>query len=244
MRVADNGADAMSAPANYADLFSRYYSYVVTLVRRAGIEPSRVEDVAMEIMTRFYERDFLTEFDPTLVFHYDGEDRPARFKSFFTKIVLVYLRGHVDKQRRLATRELLLCDRPIGSNSASQAPGNATWIEVFGESVDGADDEVLASLSEQELVDRLRAYIAEVPRRSPYDTCDLVALFDAVVAQVRAEGAWNVTALRQHFGISSTAMHSWMWWLRTNLAAALDRPVPAKRARTVRPRPARQAGPA
>ncbi len=224
--------DHVSAPADYAELFSKYYDYVVTLVRRSGVETSRAEDVASEILLRFYERDLLGEFDPTMVFHYDGQDRPARFKSFLTKIVLTYLRGHKDKHWRLASRELLICDMQIGSFPAYQS-----WVEVFGESVPSCDTDILDVAAEQALVDRLRAHIAAVPRRSKFDTCDLVALFDAVVAQIRADGQWNIPALRRQFGISSTAMHSWMWWLRANLAAALDRPVPPKRPRTVRQRP-------
>jgi len=230
VKIADNGVDYVSAPADYAELFEIYYDYVVTLVRRMGIEESRKEDVASEILLRFMERDFLAEFDPTMVFHYDGQDRPARFKSFLTKFVLIYVRGHKDKQQRQSGRELLICDRPIGANA------DATWIDVFGDAVDGADADVLAVLDEQALVDQLRDYVAAVPRRSQFDTCDLVKLFDAVVAQVREEGAWNVTELRRQFGISSTAMHSWLWWLRTNLAHALGRPVPAKRPRTVKQR--------
>ncbi len=234
MRCSDNGVDPMAAPADYADLFRCYYDYMVTLVRRAGIESSRAEDVAMEILTRFFERDFLNEFDPSLVFHYDGQDRPARFKSFLTKFVLTYVRGHKDKQARLTGRELLICDRPLLAADAGGAR-EISWIDVFGDQSPGADVDIIEALGEQERVDRWRAYIAQVPRRSQWDTCDLVALFDAVVEQVRADGAWNATELRHRFNISSTAMHSWLWWLRANLAAADGRPVPAKRPRTVRP---------
>lgn len=228
MNIAANGADPVSAPANYADLFQQYYGYVVSLVRRSGIEISRAEDVASEILLRFFERDFLNVFDPTLVFHYQGRAHPARFKSFLTKFVLTYLRGHIDRQDRLHRRELLLCDNPVA------ATGVTCWLDVFGDTVDGPDSEIFAFLEEQELVARLRRHIAGVPKRSALDTCDLVALFDAVIEQIRTDGRWNITSLRRRFGVSSTAMHSWMWWLRTNIAAALRRPVPAKRPRTLR----------
>lgn len=224
MKIADNGVDHASAPADYAELFEKYYQYVVTIVRRMGIWPVHAEDVACEILLRFYERDFLSKFDPTMVFEYEGQERPARFKSFLTKFVMTYVRGHYDKQQRRADREVLLCDRPIGN-------GTDTWINLFGDTVDAVDADVIEALSENELVTRLREYIKTVPRRSKYDTCDLVALFDAVVKQIHTDGKYNITALRGVFGISSTAMHSWMWWLRANIATALDRPVPAKRFR-------------
>lgn len=225
MGAAINGVDYVSAPRDYADLFRIYYEYVVAVVRRAGIEASRAEDVASEILLRFYERDFLSKFDPTLVFKYGGEDRPARFKSFLTKFVLIYARGHFDKQQRTAHREILVCNRPMGDRDTTD------WFEIFGGTVDGADLEVLEALEEKDLVQHLRAYVAQVPRRSSFDACDLVLLFDAVIDQIRTQGSWDIAALRAHFGISSTAMHSWMWWLRANLADALGRPVPAKRPR-------------
>ncbi len=235
MRIADNGVDFMSAPTDYAELFQKYYRYVVILVRRCGIDDSRKEDVASDILLRFFERDFLNKFDPTMVFNHDGQDRPARFKSFLTKFVLVYLRGYKDKQFRQSSRELLLCDMPLTSTRLGW-PGdsNSTWLEVFGTPEPGADTDVLADMDEQLLVDELRAYIKQVPRRSQFDTCDLLALFDSVIRQVREQGTWNVNELRAEFNVSATAMHSWLWWLRANLAAALGRPVPAKRPRTVK----------
>jgi DNA-directed RNA polymerase specialized sigma24 family protein len=229
VKTAEQGADYVSAPRDYAALFEQYYQYVVALVRRLGIDDSRKEDVASEILLRFLERDFLNKFDPTLVFHYDGEDRPAKFKSFLTKFVMVYVRGHWDRQHRLNTRELLMCDRPVGKDDNTVA-----WVEVFGGNDPAAEDDVIDILDEQDLVDEMRAYILRVPRRSRYDSCDLVALFDEVIRHIRETGTWNVVELREHFGVSATAMHSWMWWLRANLADALGRPVPPKRPRTKR----------
>lgn len=228
MTVKDNGADTVSAPADYAALYTQYWDYVLTLVRRFGFEENRREDVAAEILLRFYERDFLAVFDPTLVFEYQGEQRPARFKSFLTKFVLTYLRGLRDKQRRQTNREKLICDTVVGHQEDN------AWIDVFGETVPGADETALGRLEEEELVQRLREYIKGVPRRSDYDTCDLLALYDAVIVQIRDRGEYTVADLRVMFGISSTAMHSWLWWLKENLAAALDRPVPPKRPRVVK----------
>ncbi len=236
--MSDNchGQDAVTAPSDYADLFRKYYSYVVALVRRSGIDESRAEDVAQEILMRFFERDFLAEFDPTLVFTYDGKSRPARFKSFLTKIVLSYVRGHWDKQQINKSREPLLCDTIVTADHGQSGQNNriTTWIETFGQTVDGPEDDILELLSEAALVAELRAYLAAVPKRSRYDTCDLVALFDLVVEQIRARGELDATAIRRHFNISTTAVHSWRWWLLENLADALNRPLPAKRPRATK----------
>lgn len=232
MEIVDNGVDYKSAPASYADLFQMYYPYVVSLVRKHGIDDNRKEDVASEILLRFFERDFLDKFDPDLVFHYDGQDRPARFKSFLTKFVLTYLKGHRDKQHRLTTREVLIFDLPVNAGKPESFGHTTTWGEVYGGEARSHEDDVIEQALGANLVAQMRAYIEGVPRRSRYDTCDLVALFDEVIRQIDQTGEWDVAELRAIFGVSSTAMHSWMWWLRENLAAALDRPVPAKRPRS------------
>lgn len=237
MANSKNGVDYMSAPKNYAELFEVYYAYVVNLVNRMGIKDSLKEDVASEILTRFYERDFLAQFDPTLVFIYAGEERPARFKSFLSKFVLAYVRGHYDKQQRQSQREVLICDLPISADGAESKGSTAAglrWVEVFGEVEPSHEDDVLDQLEEEALVQGLRAYLATVPRRSKYDNCDLVMLFDEVMLQIRVYGEPNIAQLKDIFHVSSTAMHTWMWWLKENLAEATGRPVPAKRPRTTR----------
>jgi DNA-directed RNA polymerase specialized sigma24 family protein len=238
VRIVNDGADFYAAPKDYAELFSKYYDFVVNLVRRMGIDESRKEDVASEILLRFYERDFLNEFDPTMTFEYQGEIRPARFKSFLSKFVLAYVRGHWDKQRRLHTREVLIVDSPIAVAGHMFGHQQLTWIDVHGDPVPSSEEDIIAELNEQELVDDLRRHLKTIPRRSRFDTCDLPALFDAVVAQIRATGTWDVAVLRAQFGVSSTAMHSWMWWLRGNLSTYLGESLPAKRPRTVKPKPA------
>lgn len=212
--------DFFSAPKDYAELFTMYYDYVVGLVHKMGIDVQRKEDVASEILLRFYERDFLHRFDPSLVFSYNGEPRPARFKSFLNAFVMAYVRNHRDRQNRLRRRELLICNMPV-------VEGGATWIEVFGD----IESDDYSYLDEEELVNTLREYLRLVPRRSSVDRCDLLKLFDAVLAQVRLEGKCSVEYLQEQFGISSTAVHSWLGWLRVNVAEALGMPLPEKRIR-------------
>jgi DNA-directed RNA polymerase specialized sigma24 family protein len=227
---ADTRVDYVSAPKDYDQLHRMYYDYAVALCKRSGIEESRAEDVASDILLRFFERDFLNKFDPSLVFYYRGQERPARFKSFLTQFVLTYVRGHRDRLQRQTTREVLICDRPIG-----QSVDLLSWVEVYGPTVDGPEEAYADTAVEAALVARLRAHIETVPRRSPQDTCNLVALFDTVIAQIRTSGHWNITELGRLFGgASTTTLYGWMWWLRANLADALGRPVPAKRPRLVR----------
>ncbi len=224
-----SGVDYKSAPSDYAELFRLYYKYVVNLVAMFGINENNKEDVASDILTTFYARGFLEKFDPSLVFEYKGEPRPARFKSFLSRFVSIYVRGHYDRQARLASREVLVNDMIVGS-------GKDRWIEVFGGMHDGHEAQVLDVLEEEDTCQGLRNYLARIPPRSPSDSCDLVALFDAVREQCLLDGAYDIAALRERFGVSSTAIHTWMWWLKENLAVALGVPVPPKRPRRIKPR--------
>lgn len=238
MSVAISAVDHMSAPKNYAELFQKYYPYVVNLVAKLGITDDNKEDVASEILTRFMERGFLDKFDPSLVFSYQGNPRPARFKSFLSKFVFTYAQGHLDKQRRLIRREAQICDLPLSDGgSVCKDPGQTRWVDQYGPPSPGHEEAVLNVLMEQNLADALRAHLASVPRRSSGDRCDLVAVFDAVRAQVLDKGCYDINGLKDLFGVSPTAMHTWVWWLKENIASVLGLSLPPRRARTTKPKP-------
>lgn len=229
MENALSGVDFVSAPKDYADLFRIYYPYVVALVRKNGIDESRKEDVASEILLRFMERGFLDKFDPDLKFEYEGRVRPARFKTFLSYFVIYYVRGHRDRQHRLANKEMLVLDR---SAAGSQDPHSA-FNEMFivESTIASHEDDVLDLLHGETLVADIRTYLKTVPPRCKYDQCDLVELFDAVVEQIRTKEDVVVRELRERFGVSATGMNGWMWWLRANIAEYLGIPLPAKRTR-------------
>lgn len=231
MTIAESGVDYDSAPPDYDTFFRQWFPYVAALVRRNGVDEDRKEDVASAIFARLFERDFLNMYDPTLVFKYGGEERPAKFKSFLSKVVLLYLRSFREKQNRLKTRELLLCDTPVGDD------GDRPWVEVYGGQVASHESTLIESDQLDETVERLRAHLATVDLRGERDLCDLVALFDAVMVQVRDQGCYDVATLTAMFHTSATSMHAWLWRLKEELAGATDRAVPAKRPRVLR-RPA------
>lgn len=240
MITAVNGVDYKCAPSDYAELYRIYYRYVVNLVGSFGIDENNKEDVASDILATFFARGFLEKFDPTLVFEYKGQKRPARFKSFLSRFVATYVRGHYDKQKRLASREVQIVDLLMGQGDHGLAQNGSSngsrWAELYGDTVASPEDDVLETIMEEDLANGLRAYLADVPRRSASDSCDLVRLFDEVRKQCLDRGAYDISLLKATFGVSSTAMHTWVWWLKENLAAALGLPVPARRPRTTRPK--------
>lgn len=214
-----DGADLYAAPSTYADFFRQYYGYVVSLVRSLGISENNKEDVASEIITRFFERDFLNVYDPELLFEHEGELRPARFKSFLTKFVRTYLLGHRDRQHREQRREVLICDMPLGE------AGDTNWIDVFGDPNPSYESNTLDWIAFDERVAELRDHMTKIPT----DAAVLVPFFDEYVKHIRLYGEADHKVLGEEFDVGTTAIHTWVWCMREYLATALGKPVPAKR---------------
>lgn len=232
--------DYVSAPKDYDDLFRTYYEYVVNLCGQFGIDENNREDAASEILTRFMERESLEKFDPELTFDYRGELRPARFKSYLSRAVDMYSRGIRDKQQKLARRERQICDTtPVAESLRSSftylsTANQASWAEVFGVPVQDHADGVHDVIDWETEAHAIKRMLRTVPRRNSHDRCDLPELFDAVCAQVLAYGEYDIAILKDKFGVSTTAMHSWMWWLKENIAHFYGREVPPKRPRRSR----------
>lgn len=236
MTVIANDVDYVSAPKNYAAVFQQYYPYVVNLCGLFGIEENSREDVASEILLRFMERGSLEKFDPDRAFEYKGTMRPARFKNYLSRAVDYYCRGYRDKQKKLFKREVQICDslpaRPGLRNenlSLTSTSSQASWASLYGEVVPDHADGVNDMIDEEAEADGIRAILAEVPRRSAHDRCDLVALYDAVRTQIITYGEYDIASLRAKFGVSTTAMHGWMWWLKQVLADVYGLPLPTRR---------------
>lgn len=238
--VVKNDVDYVSAPKDYADLFQTYYDHVVYLCGQFGIDENNREDAASEILLRFMERGSLERFDPDLRFEFRGEIRHARFKSYLSRAVDMYSRGIRDKQRKLAHREKQIVDTvPVSpilqrENTYLSTANLANWAEVFGVSENDHAEGVHDMIDSDAEALALRGMLARVPRRSSHDRCDLPLLFDAVRAQVLAYGEYDIAILKDKFGVSTTAMHSWMWWLKENIAHFYGRDVPPKRPRRTR----------
>lgn len=241
MATTVSGADWKSAPEDYAALHRIYYPFMVNLVAKNGIDDNNKEDVASEIFLRFMERGLLEDFDPDLVFEYQGEPRPARFKSFLARAVSIYVRSHYDRQTRLNTREVKIFDMQMQCTDGRAGFGTpdgseATWGEHFGNPHADHADDVIELVMEEQDARGIRQWLAQRPRRSINDICDLVAVYDAVRAQLLDLGEYDVERLQQKFNISNTTMHNWLWWLKANLAVAYGKQLPPKRRRTVRPK--------
>jgi hypothetical protein len=206
-------AARVGAPADQAELFEKYYEYMVSLARQQGIHLQEAEDVASDILTRLLERDVIGMFDPDHEIVHGGQQHAANFKTFLSHQVLLYIKGKRDALSRRSAREPLLCDQP--------SEDGGSWLEAHGSAFSFLDD--YSNLSTMEFVSWGRAVLASIPRRSLRDRCDLVALFDAMVASGLRDGRVDYPALREQFQISPTSAYQWVGRLRDALREAPEK---------------------
>lgn len=188
----------VEAPASYHELVDQYFDFVVGLCRKLGIDPQNCEDVAQHIFWRFYERDILSMFDANHRIEHRGKSYRPRFQSFLSSHVEHYVRGKRERQQVVAAREPLKCDQPVGDGSTS-------WVEVYGPACE--DD--YSEIYERELIEEIRQHLSGLPPRSDQDVRDLPRLFEVMLRQSES-GKVDSKALAAEFGVSKTAISSWI----------------------------------
>ena len=199
--------DGMQPPAGPDQLFREYFGYVRKIVASTPAIPAQdAEDVAMEIMTRIVERDVLGMFDPDMRFNHGGREVKARWRTFLTSQVQLYVKGQRDRLGRQRKHESIILDAPVSEDDG------VPLAELFG----GTEDDV-SHLDADEWVRQAREFLAAVPRRSSRDACDLVQLFDALVSQVSVTGEARVNETALRMGVSPAVTGRWMKWLRQNM---------------------------
>jgi hypothetical protein len=100
------------APKDYAELYEHYFAMMVSIVAKAGINAADTEDVAMEILLKFMEKDALSWYDPQKLVDVGatpklkGEQmRTAKFQGLLRRFTSLYVRQHLDKQMARERRE-------------------------------------------------------------------------------------------------------------------------------------------
>jgi hypothetical protein len=204
-------------PADYDELFELYGDYVAGLVRRQGFPPQEAEDVAQEILLAEFRSGVLEMYDPEHTVEHQGTLKKCTFRAFLSARVVLRCKGQRDKIARRASRELLLCDGAVDDSGTK-------WIELFG----GAQWDDYSQLDASEFVTRMRSYLARVPRRSALDNCDLVALFDELVSQVRDNGEITACRVADRFGVTDATIGAWIGRLREVMTGAGELPAPEK----------------
>jgi hypothetical protein len=205
----------VSAVPSSPDEFVRMYrDYVVHLVRKLGIPDQDCEDVANDVLekelkaknTLGCEVGILALYNPQHEVEFQGERKKVTFRAFLSARVALRVRGKRETIQRRAGRELLICD--------SSVDGGQSWIDLFG----GAVTDDYSRLDAEEWLAAMRDRLARVPRSSPGDSCDLIALFDELVGQIQRTGAIDRAAVQARFDVADTTVTNWMHRLRGIMA--------------------------
>lgn len=203
-------------PTSFEDMFERYYDYVVRLVSQSGIDFQNAEDVAMTILTKFFEKDALSDFDPEFTTQYGGVVRKAVFRTFLSGFVKTYVRHYKERQRIQKDREGFSADTVMFFYSESGEA--ATWLDLSGP----VYEENYDALHEKDLIQSIRAHLDSVPPRNVQDQCDLRAFFEAVLVQTYEDGRVDTATLAEQFEVSKTSIQNWLKRLRSEVAVVTE----------------------
>lgn len=195
-----------SAPESYDQMFKDYFDYVCKLVGKFGIDEENREDVASSILLRFYERDFLSKFDPSLEFTHQNTIYPAKFKTFLSGFVELYVRHHRDKQMRQRVRYPLLCDEEMESG--------VTWLEIFAPPLPDPYAPSESSLVGGDIVRAVRVKLSNNPV--------LLDFFEQVSAEVEETGKLRITHMQQRLRVSRRTISKRLAELREVIADVLS----------------------
>lgn len=204
-----------TVPSSFEEVFRQHYQYVVRLVVALGIEAQNAEDVAVAILERFFERDALSDYDPTYVVTDHGKVRPASFRTFLNGFVRVYVQHYRHTQKKVQWREPYSLDAVAYTNPEDGHP--VTWAELRADEYIEEYDTLMA----WDFARMIRSHLATIEPRSARDRCDLAAILDVLVMQLETSGYIDIQALAIQFGVGRTTAQSWMTRLRSGVAESL-----------------------
>lgn len=200
----------VSVPSSYDELFRRDGPYIGRLTRKylgPQASPQDVEDVVQYVAEKVFSRGVLGMYD-------GSHSSNARWLTFLTRQVELYCRGQRQAMALRAWREPVKCDAPAGESGTS-------WAELYG----GAKWDVYPSLSDSDLVARLREYLESASSSSWAGQVSLVSLFDLMVERVSAGESLTAPAVAAELGLPPAAARSALAVLKRLLRAACQRPV-------------------
>lgn len=191
-------------PASFTEFYRDYYSYVVRLVNRAGVPYQEAEDISQTILTRFYERGVLEQYDP-------NREQGAKFSTFVSSFVLIYVRHYRNRLLRLNAHELDLLDRPVSSTDDLKS----AWADAHGYTHEDSYEELELSTLKNSIEERL----SRVVKNDDRSACDLLKLFRMISDQVEEDGKHNTQVIADEFGVSVSTIKYWIAKLRVYVSA-------------------------
>lgn len=116
---------ATGCPNDYDELYRAYYPLILFVVQKSGIVKDDVEDVAMEILVKFIERNGIAYYDPGYVMDTGARPEvagPRYRRTTFRRMIYGFASTYVlalrDKQMGRHTREVYCLDAPVAETEA------------------------------------------------------------------------------------------------------------------------------
>lgn len=193
------------APSDYAELFTDHYEYIRGLLHKdLPISWDEADDMAMEVLTKIIERDYIAMFNPDFKSKKSKKyDKPIPFRSFLTGIVKTYAMGYRQQIQRRKTRFLLLMDRPITPD------GDETFADLITSEVTFSE-EVERNVDMTRLLDDLEDKVITRPSQGRITYADAFGVFREVIESGDSDFAGGFSRLMQsRHKISSTAASAW-----------------------------------
>lgn len=196
-------------PTSYAEVFTHYYPAIVGLVKKFHIDPLRREDVAMTILTKFIEKDVLSDFDP----EYIGKNgQKMRFESFLSGFVVSYVRYFRERELIQVKRELTLIDTDPNSEDTEE---EISWLDKRFIHVDDTSE-----VEYEVLVKRIRVHLKTLTVTTERN--DKALLFDLILWQMEEYGRMDVEELSSLYGVTKTSIYTYIHRLRVEITKVME----------------------
>lgn len=206
------------APRSYEELFLLCFPMLRGIAKNAGIAAEDIEDVAMELLTKFLSKDGLSWYDPNML-HDVGDNpevagdryRTAKFKTMLRSWASKAVLNERDKQQRKQTREPWRLEASMDGEE-----GGTTWRE----SEEYAEESL--EITENQVVIRaaiLRTREILVTRSTPKR--DYGRFIDLVIEGGLLDGTLDRRAVQETLQISASTLTQMIQDLRTIMAPLL-----------------------
>lgn len=211
---------ATGCPKDYAELYEAYFPMMRGVVARSGISPEDVEDVAMDILARFIEKDGISYYDPHRL-HDVGESpdlpgarfRKAKFKGMLRGFTATYVMQYRDKQMVRHRREPWRLETPV-RNVGTQR--EVSWVEMTFSETPNPQDSILDTEVSITLVRALKQARRQLEEHSTTFR-DYPRFIDLCCNSGFMDGEVDRRAVASELGIGVSTVSSMLKVLRSTL---------------------------
>lgn len=195
---------ATGLPGDYSELFDQYFPMMCGVVAKSGISHFDVEDVAMDILARFIQKDGLDYYDP-------GSAGKTKFKGMLRGFTATYVMQYRDKQMIRHRRE------PWRNEQPYVLAGKATtWGELHYR-----DDYWMDACDvSRTIIDALKK-ARSILESKTVGKRDYSVFLDLCIKHGFLEGELDRMAIRKALGIGSSTLNVMLRELRATLRPLL-----------------------